>query len=453
MKILKNTYKYIAALLLIAVVACDTLDQEPVNQIAVEGAITTSRNAQRALQGMYDAMQSTNYYGLRYLYYQDAYTDNLQHSGTFTTDQEVSSRRIQPSNLQIRSTWQTMYAVIRNANFVLFSLPSITDATPEQLAAFEAEARFIRALVYYDLVRVFDGVPIVTEFADNTDNLNMDARATVEQVYSFITAELQFAEQNLGNTPNAPFRARPMAATALLARVYLQSGQHSLAAQKASEVIGGGFTLQPNYRDIFVVQGNSEMILELSFTNVEGDQSFTAISSDPATGGQKFYLRPDFYSEFAASGIEGDTRFAASVLQQGQRLRVIKYFRSATNDDNVPLIRLAEMYLIRAEANARIAGAAGATTPSILSDINVIRNRAGLAPLEITNIANTQAALTEILRQRRFELAFEGHRFSDLRRFGLVGNLFPANEQFRVVWPIPLQEIEVNNTLVQNPGY
>ena len=442
-----------AGLLLLIGVACDTLDQEPVNQIAVDGAITTSRNAQRALQGMYDAMQSTNYYGLRYLYYQDTYTDNLRHAGTFTTDQEVSFRRINPTNLQIRSTWQTMYAVIRNANFVLFSLPNISDATPEQLIAFEAEARFIRALVYYDMVRVFDGIPLVTNFADNTDNLNLDARSSVEDVYSFIIAELQFAEQNLGNTPNAPFRARPMAATALLARVYLQSGQNNLAAQKASEVIGGGFTLQSNYRDIFVVQGNSEMILELSFTNVSGDQSSLAISSDPATGGQKFYLRPEFYEIFAESGAAGDTRFAASVLQQGSILRVIKYFRSSTNDDNVPLIRLAEMYLIRAEANARIAGATGLTTPSILSDINVIRNRAGLAPLLLTNIATTEAALAEILRQRRLELAFEGHRYSDLRRYGLIGNLFPANEQFRVVWPIPFQEIEVNNSLVQNPGY
>lgn len=441
-----------AGLLLLLGVACDTLDQEPVNQIAVDGAITTTRNAQRALQGMYDAMQSTDYYGLRYLYYQDTYTDNLQHSGTFTTDQEVSFRRIQPSNLQIRNTWRTMYEVIRNANFVLYSLPNITDATPEQLIAYEAEARFVRALVYYDLVRVYDGVPIVTEFADNTENLNLDARASAEEVYSFIIAELQFAEQNMGNTPNAPFRARPIAATALLARVYLQSGQNELAAQKASDVIGAGYSLQSNYRDIFTVQGNSEMILELSFTNVDGDQNFLAISSDPATSGQKFYLRPNFYNEFEVSGAAGDSRFAASVLQE-DRLRVIKYFRSATNDDNVPLIRLAEMYLIRAEANARIAGAAGATTASILTDINVIRNRAGLAPLQIGDIATTESALTEILKQRRFELAFEGHRYSDLRRFGLISNLFPQNEQFRVVWPIPFQEMEVNNNLIQNPGY
>ncbi|MDN3671220.1 hypothetical protein QWY93_18100 [Echinicola jeungdonensis] len=81
--------------------ACDTLDQEPVNTIETEGAITSFSDAQLVLKGMYDELQSGNYYGLRYLYYQDVYADNLLHSGTFTTDQEISSRRINPSNLQI----------------------------------------------------------------------------------------------------------------------------------------------------------------------------------------------------------------------------------------------------------------------------------------------------------------------------------------------------------------
>jgi starch-binding outer membrane protein, SusD/RagB family len=197
-------YTYLIGLFLLTGTACDTLNQEPVNQIEVDGAITTTRNAQRAIAGIYDGLQSDNYYGLRYLYYQDVYTDNLQHAGTFTTDQEVSFRRINPSNLQIRNTWRDMYQVIRNANFVLFSLPTIQDATPEQLVAFEAEARFLRALVYFDMVKVFDGVPLVTEFVDNTENLNLDGRASAEEIYAFIIAELQFAEQNLGMTPSTP---------------------------------------------------------------------------------------------------------------------------------------------------------------------------------------------------------------------------------------------------------
>ncbi|MBS9522811.1 RagB/SusD family nutrient uptake outer membrane protein [Litoribacter alkaliphilus] len=441
-------YTYLLAVsFLFGMGACDTLDQEPVNQIPTDEAITNARSAERAILGMYDGMQSENYYGLRYLYYQDTYTDNLQHAGTFTTDQEVSFRRINPSNLQIRSTWQTMYRVIRDANFILFSLSNLEDATEEQLLAYEAEARFIRAYVYYDLLRVFNGVPLVTDFVTTVDEINTLPRASTEDLYAFIIAELQFAEQNLGETPDAPFRARPAAATAMLARVHLQAGNPGQAAQKATEAIGLGYSLLPNYRDIWTIPGNAEMIFNLSFTNVDGDQSALAISSDPATGGQKFYVREDFFNQFAASAAEGDTRFAASILPQGNVRRVNKYYRSGTNDDNAPLIRLAEMYLIRAEAIVR----QGSVTAQVITDINTIRNRAGLVSL--TGLASPAAALTEIQRQRRFELAFEGHRYSDMRRFGNIGTLFPDNEQFRVIWPIPLQEIEVNPNLEQNPGY
>lgn len=447
-------YTYLIVSLLFIGVSCDTLEQEPVNQIDVDGAITTNNNAQLALAGIYNAMQSANYYGLRYLYYQDVYTDNLAHAGTFTTDQEVSNRRINPSNLQIRSTWQTMFGVIRNANFVIFSAPNIENITDEQRLAIIAEARFLRAYVYFDLLRVFGGVPLIEDFVDNTANLDFSPRASVNEVYQFIINDLTFTEANLRNTANAPFRARRFAATALLARVYLQQGNNPLAAQKASEVINSGvYTLQSVYSDIFRIKGNNEMILELNFTNVAGDQSSLAISSDPATGGQKFYLRPEFFNTFQASASNGDVRFAASVLSASSRLRVVKYFRSATNDDNVPLIRLGEMFLIRAEANARAAGTGILTNTQIIDDINVIRSRAGLPSLLLINLATNQAALTEILQQRRLELAFEGHRYTDLQRYGLVGNLFPGNEQFRVIWPIPLQEIEVNSSLEQNPGY
>ncbi|MCH7413499.1 RagB/SusD family nutrient uptake outer membrane protein [Belliella sp. R4-6] len=449
-----NIYNYLVVLLLFIGVSCDTLEQEPVNQIEVEGAITTNRNAQLALAGIYDAMQSTNYYGLRYLYYQDAYTDNLAHAGTFTTDQEVSSRRINPSNLQIRSTWQTMYSVIRNANFVIFSAPDIENISDAQRLAIIAEARFMRSYVYFDMLRVFGGVPLISDFIADTESLDFSPRASVQEVYQFIIDDLTFAETNLGNTANAPFRARRFAATALLARVYLQQGNNALAAQKASEVISSGtYALQSAYSDIFRIKGNNEMILELNFTNVDGDQSLLAISSDPATGGQKFYLRTDFFNLFQASGNSGDSRFAASVLSASSRLRVVKYFRSATNDDNVPLIRLAEMYLIRAEANARAAGTGVLTNVQIIDDINMIRSRAGLPSLLLLDLPTNAAALTEILQQRRLEFAFEGHRYTDLQRYGLVGTLFPANEQFRVIWPIPLQEIEVNQLLEQNPGY
>src|SRR5690554_6122027 len=194
------------------------------------------------------------------------------------------------------------------------------------------------------------------------------------------------------------------------------------------------------------------MILVLDFTN--NDQNSLSVSSDPSTSGQKFYVRDDFAALFAASAAEGDTRAEASISKVGEINRVQKYFRSASNDDDVPLIRLAEMHLIRAEANARQAAANAAPATSVLADINTIRTRAELPALTAAaDLLTNAAALEEILLQRRLEFAFEGHRFADLKRFGQAEPLFGPTEAYRVLWPIPFVQIEVNTNLVQNPGY
>ncbi|MDN3671221.1 RagB/SusD family nutrient uptake outer membrane protein [Echinicola jeungdonensis] len=286
-------------------------------------------------------------------------------------------------------------------------LPDIQNLSSSQAAAIEGEARFVRALVYFDLLKIFGGVPIVTDFVTTTSEVSLAGRASETEVYNFIIEDLEFAENNLGNTPNAPFRANNWAATALLARVHLQVGNYALAIQKATEVINAGYILLPNYGDISRIKGNNEMIFELNFTNNVGDQNGLAISSDPSTSGQKFYVRPAFYNAFVASANQGDERFSTSVLEQGNNLRVIKYFRVSTSDDNVPILRLAEMYLIRAEANARRIGS-GFTTGAIIDDINIIRQRADLDPLLLTDIPTIAGALEEILEQRRFELPLRG---------------------------------------------
>jgi starch-binding outer membrane protein, SusD/RagB family len=450
---------YIFSLAAFLLNGCGVLEVDPVNSIDTDEAVTNASEADRALLGVYAALQVGDYYGLRYLYYQDVYADNLAHAGTFTTDQEVSARLINPTNLQIRNTWQALYRVIGRANTLIEAVATI-DVTTEQRNRLIAEARFLRALAHYDLLRMWGGVPYIDQATTSSDNLNLDGRLTENETYIRIVEDLLFAEANLldnaGNRSavglgNRPFRASSMAASALLARVYLQKGDYADAVAKSTLVIESGlYSLQTNFRSLFEVKGNSEMILELSFSI--NDQNSLSISSNPATGGQKFYLRQPFYEQFLAAGQNGDTRFNASVLRQGTRNRVVKYFRSGTGDDNVPLIRLAEMYLIRAEATAR-SGVLGAP-PSLqtVADIETIRLRANPSATPLVVLTNEEA-LTQILLQRRYEFAFEGQRYSDLKRYGLAPQLFQAGQAFRVLWPIPFQQLEVNSNLEQNPGY
>ncbi|WP_299824116.1 RagB/SusD family nutrient uptake outer membrane protein [uncultured Pontibacter sp.] len=430
----------------------DILDVEPTTAIEADSAVIDFITLERAAIGAYSALQSTNYYGWRYLLYQDVYADNMMHVGTFTTDQEVYARDINASNLQISSTWASIYTVINRANIVLRDADRLQNITEDQRAQIKGEMFFLRALAHFDLVKVFGPVPLVVTPTTTIAEIQDQPRATEAQVYEAIIADLQAAETNLAG--GIVTRATSSAASALLARVYLQRGNNALAEQKADEVITTGpFSLAPAFASIFTNETGPEIIFEIDFTT--NDQNGLGASSDPATAGQKFYLTADAYEALQASAQNGDTRFSATTLQQGTRRRLIKYEDIVNNTDNVPVIRLAEMYLIRAEARARQGAANNQAPDQVIEDINTIRTRAGLQPLQ--DLTNAEA-LAEILEQRRLEFIGEGHRFMDLRRYNLtcdvLGFCEDNNNAFRNLWPIPLQEIEVNpNLLPQNPGY
>ncbi|WP_242927506.1 RagB/SusD family nutrient uptake outer membrane protein [Pontibacter vulgaris] len=452
-----------AALSLGAFSSCDDiLDVEPTTAIEAEGAVKDYTTLNREALGAYSALQSGNYYGFRYLLYQDVYADNMLHAGTFTTDREASARRFNASNLQLSSTWASIYTAINRANITIRDADRLTNISEEQRAGIKAEMLFIRALAHFDLVKVFGGVPIVTTPTTTIAEIQNAPRSTEAQVYDAIITDLQNAKaafETAGNTASALGKRRSsgLAASALLARVALQRGNNALAEQNANEVItSGAYTLESNFANIFTSESGREIIFELDFTL--NDQNALGTASDPASAGQKFYLREAAFNVFKASGDSGDKRFAATTRQQGTRYRLLKYEDVTNNADNVPIIRLAEMYLIRAEARVRQTASGGnnilPADLQVISDINMIRSRAGLSP--VTVLTNAQA-LTEILAQRRLEFIGEGFRFMDLKRYNQtcerLGFCPEDLTDFRNLWPIPLQQIEVNPNLTQNPGY
>ncbi len=445
----------------------DILDVDPANGVAMEEAITDAASAQRGILGIYSAFQSSDYYGLSYLFYQDLYADNMVFNGTFTTHREIANRVINPSNLQIANTWSSIYNAIGRANWVIQSVEAL-NIPADQKASLIGEAKFLRGLAYFDLVKVFGGVPLVTKIPTNPGEVQNQARSTQEQVYAFIEQDLKDAELGLEGTSNSssPYYASDMAASALLARVYLQQGKWALAQDRANHVITNGpYGLANNFRDIFSSTGNTqnastpEVIFELAYSR-DDQNALASSSAAPGTLGQRFNVSAGLFNALTASEALGDTRLESTAFFDAgaNRRKVRKYNDVINNGDNVPVIRLAEMYLIRAEAVARQGAASAAPAASVEEDINIIRERANLDPV---TLATNAAALTEILAQRRLEFAFEGHRFMDLKRYGLtctVLNFCPANgttpdNSFRNLWPIPLQQIETNPNLVKNPGY
>ncbi|GAA4439916.1 RagB/SusD family nutrient uptake outer membrane protein [Pontibacter saemangeumensis] len=465
----------IAALGLFTFTGCEeVLEVEPTTAIEKEGAVVDFTTLDRSALGAYSALQDEDYYGFRYLLYQGLYADNLTFAGTFTTDREVASKRINASNLQISSTWAAIYTAINRANIVIRDaerLSGESEITEKGRAQIVGEMKFLRALAHFDLLKAFGGVPVVTSPTTTIGEIQSLPRATEEAVYAAIIADLQDAATALEGTEGNE-RATGMAATALLARVYLQQGNNEAAEAAASEVINSGaYELVEDFGTLFTQEGGAEAIFELNFTLNDANALGTA--SDPTSSGQRFYVSEGVYEAFSAQAdtvvidrvteegttvkdttIYSDERFEATSRIERNRRRLIKYDDVTNNADNVIVLRLAEMYLIRAEARARMAAAAAAASEEVIADINLIRERAGLLPVEdLTNIE----ALAEVLEQRRLEFVGEGLRFMDLKRYDLTCDLLEFCEEdaeaFRNLWPIPLQQIEVNPALTQNPGY
>jgi starch-binding outer membrane protein, SusD/RagB family len=431
----------------VVLAACDSpLDTDPTASIDSETALTTPRGIQLGLNGAYRALQSGNLWGNVHVVYPDLYADNLDFTGTFQTDREVGNRNVSSSNGQVLSSWSAAYAGINRANNLLDAIPSVTELTAAQQAQYRGEALFIRALMYYYLVSWHGDVPLVLDPSRGVDDSSLVSRSPAADVYARIIADLEEAATLLTPARN-PGRATQGAANALLARVHLDAGNHAEARDRATAVINNtAYAIVPNYGSIWTTKNSAESIFELPYSINNSNSLAFWFFPDTEGGRLGFAPTSEFYNAFEA----GDERrdFYIRFDEDGQIFGA-KYFRVENGDDNVVVLRLAEMYLIRAEANARL----NAPAQTVRDDIDVVRNRAGLADLPAT-VDTQEELLDAVLEERRFELAFEGHRFFDLRRRDPVAAAayldIPSD---RLLFPIPQSERDVNPNLTQNPGY
>jgi len=342
------------------------------------------------------------------------------------------------------------------------------------------EAKFLRALFYFDLMRAFaydpnaivaasnkGGVPLILKGSLDVGDVTLPARASIDEVYAQIIKDLEAAIADLPARASSPHNATGGAAMALLSRVHLYKGDWANAAKFATDALAsrqGTFATSANYVASWRTPVNPESMFEVLFFNVsespgvnESLQStyttMVALGNRTTTGGFGDLVPTDgLLAELNSEA--GDLRrsfYELGTAGRGTaRIECTKFLgkNGVLNLDNVPLIRVSEMYLNRAEALAMSGNDAGA-----LADLNAIRTRAGLPAR--TGLAGT-ALMTEILRQRRLELAFEGHRWFDLKRRGLDVVKSPSTiafSDFRILANLPIREIQANTNLVQNPGY
>jgi hypothetical protein len=447
-----KTITYILIVSSVMLGACtNLLDVEPTDAISSDEAIKDKAGVEKAISGAYDAFQNAGLYGRNRVILGDLSADNLVWTGTSLDYAQLDNNNVSIDNSIIDGMWSGAYDGINRVNNILAAIPGIGDLTADERSRYEGEALFMRALFYFNLLTYFGGVPIITQPTLDVDDVDRP-RSSAGEVYELIIADLLAAESKLPPAgAMTDGTANSFSATALLARVYLSrfhaennDEYASLAVAAADKVIGeGGFSLASPYAALYEGNNNSERIFQVVFS--AQDKNRLAEYFYPRTLNGRYEVAP---SEALVQAFDpaDSVRFEASIARDtvGDAY-CIKYQDLAEGSDPVLVIRLAEMYLVKAEALAYTNG----DISTIRNNIDMIRSRAGLPPTTASNYLELKLAIEN---ERRFEFAFEGHRWFDLVRTRRATVLLGIEEDY-TLFPIPLSEMTTNKLMTQNPGY
>ena len=441
-----KTYSYmLSSLLLLSAVSCKKfVDVSPTDRTTKAINFENMENATSAVNGMYydlahqGAIYTNGLFTNIALMGDELSTNNIL-AAPFTTN------TLSPQFGPVGSYWSGYYGIINHANLILDNVTSVPNIPATEMKNWTGEAKFIRATAYMGLVQLFGNVPLVTSSLwQNNETL---PRSSTDQVYALVLQDLKDAVASLPHDYSDPntdrLRATIGAANATLTQYYMLKKDWPNAVASATAVINDNmYQLETSYANIFT-DNSVESILEIAFDNI----SISLLSNEfSARGGRgttaTYSPSPQVKAVFNAS--PGDARFFTSVGGG-----TINKYTTVTSRDK--LLRLGDLYLLRAEAEAQLNNLTDA-----LNDLNKIRTRAGVPP----SVASDQASLLlAIENERVLELAFEGHRWFDLVRTGranaIISVLKPATwKPTAVLMPVPQQQISLNPALLpQNPGY
>jgi hypothetical protein len=436
-------------LFIILLSACKkVLDTQSKLYIDQTQSIVDKRSAQAALVGAYNALSQNGYQGNTYRYITNLLGDNIKWVGNTPTNREFDVYSIFTTNTRVQELWSAIYKTVNIANNIIDKLPTVNDVTLDQTERnkIRGEAFFIRAVSYFDLVRLWGNVPVVVKTTETPDDAKGIKNSSPSQVYQFIEKDLDSAETLLAPTVNRN-RANRFSAKALKARLYLYQKNWVKAEDYATQVINDSadFKLTKPYSQFYATKNSSESIFEIDYT-INNKNSYAANwFQNPTSGGKKEFLPTDEFISLVKDANIGGSR-SALIFTTGGITYGSMNFHIATGEDQSYILRLAELYLIRAEARAQ------QNKPDEgLKDLNVIRNRANVP--SITNVTTTDELVDKILLERRIELAYESQRWFDLIRTGKAQQVLSIADANKLLLPIPRQEILINSNLTQNPGY
>ncbi|RYY58051.1 MAG: RagB/SusD family nutrient uptake outer membrane protein [Chitinophagaceae bacterium] len=476
----------ISGLMLAGSVSCNKiLEVEPVTSLPPNVALGTKLGLQAQLNGVYAGLKNGNYYGRDFVAATELMADNMKRVDPATQSGRGSGYDVNSPNYHV-NIWANGFKTINDANIVISYVDGVADATEAEKASMKAQALFLRAVVYFDLAKSYGynpghqvanfalGVPVLTTPVDDVTKITYPERNTVQECFEQVERDLlesitQFGITGVNASAGEPYRGTRGAAQALLSRLYLYWGSAKLpdAVTQATAAIASGIAVfQPtaSYVSMWTLAAKPESFFEVRFAtfaeaiSTPDNNSIQAWYQQQrtATGGNLGWGDVVIADNFMTQLEAGDIRAGVIIpytRANGQLVNQTNKFQGTNGSfgwSDVPVIRISEMYLNRAEAYAYQGAAFEAQAQA---DLNMIRNRAGLPSITPTG----QALIDAILKERRIELAFEGQRFFDLTRLGkdipkeTVSPILFTD--YRILPPLPVADLQVNKNLIPNPGY
>lgn len=478
-----------AGLVSLWIQSCDDyLDLNPAsNGVVVRNAESdtlvykTAGEAEGALAGVYSDFYN-EYFQLDWFLNGDAQSDNAYAGADNPSIFQIDDFKIDATNSNVSRDWAYLYSTIGKANLVIAHVNRVPDPslTAQRKAEIIAEASFIRAFMYFQLVQLFGDVPLQTEPITSISGDRLDEilpvifppRADMSDVYALIIEDLETALASVPLTAKDKGFATRGAVNALLAKVYATMEPHNW--EKVNEycdaVIALGYELVPDYETLWnnTQENTVESIFEINCYGWDAGSGNWGASMFYGSDWKKFNIPSN--DLVRAFDEEGDMiRKNSSITFMdvtgawtdrhwpSNNYPFVYKYRDLSGAQNFILLRLADILLLKAEALNEMGDAEGAAEL-----VNEVRARVDLDPTPATNQADMRLAIE---KERRLELAFEGHRWFDLKRTGRAievmnvvtdgaGNSlgYQLTEQ-KLLWPVPQEERDKNTQLTQNAGY
>lgn len=466
---------------LVALSSCEKLlDKEPTDKLSIEDLFLDVQGAKSALAGSYKALLDEEHYNKNTMVYPEILAGNIKFSkNTNLRLEDVYEATVDAQESSLNATYSALYSELNNVNNVIKYTPSAAGAATEK-TKIVAEAKAIRALIHFDLVRIFArpfnftsngshlGIPLILNPQLYSDPA--PSRATVAQTYNAIVTDLTeaiaaFDDTNVGvlNGGTKQNYFTKASATALLAKVYLYQNNWDKAFELADELIKSKqYTLLTNANYVASWTGrvpSSESIFELAIETVFSGTSLGAYYESTNLSSYRMYAATlDLTGLYSATDVRNiSTMFNRVDISGVNYAFTKKYQGGGTLATPIKILRLSELHLIRAEA------AVEKNTPDFTianTDLNLIRQRADASAATL-NLTTKDAVIDAVLLERRKELAFEGNLLFDLMRrkkdinradvTPVVKNLLTNDD--RLIMPFPANTINANRNMKQNPGY